>query len=623
MSNIFTDPELDARFRRDGWVVVPLLTPPEIEKLIQLQQKMMPEVANDFFATPFSSEEAYRAAIHDAVSDVLRHSLTDIMPDFDFNLGVFVAKRTNTTQGRLPCHMDYSMVDYEKHSCVHLWCPLLDVDESNGCLWLVTGSHEFFNHISSVNDNPRPYEDLLRLLEDTCSTSVPMKAGSAVLFDERMLHWSDENRTNRLRIAVGGVLFPKGVSPLLYMWDKEKPNLMNVLEIPVGYLTKFKVGEYLKEPYPNGVRYLKTIPYTVSKLTAEDIGPLQKIPSESIQNHVRTPIADDRSNHRIFTDPEFESLFRRDGFVVVPLLNSDDIRKLTELHQNTTPELPRDYYATPFSTEMEYRERIRHGVNNVLLPRIEKLVPHFYPCLSSYVSKRGKSQQGKVSLHQDFSTVDASKHTALHVWCPLIDVDESNGCLRAVVGSHTYFNHISSFTFNPAPFDPVRGLLEKHCSTSVPMKAGSAFIFDERLLHWSDENMSDTLRIAVGCIMIPERVSPLLYMWDKNESHQLTVLEMSVDYLTRLKVGEGIEKPYPEGVTFVKTIPYEFKVLTSKDLGTLQTSPIPEKQINGPTYEENLKNEARAKLQQKVEQADMSRTSRKRWVDRIKKLLRI
>jgi hypothetical protein len=322
----------------------------------------------------------------------------------------------------------------------------------------------------------------------------------------------------------------------------------------------------------------------------------------------------------IFSDPELENNFRRNGWVVVPLLRADEVGALSELHQSTTPDVPRDYYATAFSQEASYRETIRKGVDAVLLPRLKTFFPGFYPCLSSYVAKRGRSKQGRVSLHQDFSTVEADKHTALHVWCALIDVDESNGCLKAVSGSHTFFNHISTPTNNPAPYDSLRGVMEEHCSTSVPMKAGSAFIFDERLLHWSDENQTDSLRVAVGSIMIPEGVAPLLYMWDKEKPKQLTLLEVTVEYLTRLKVGTLISEPYPEGVRFVKTIPYEFRTLTAEDIAPLYRDGGPVRETaavvpasvagNGDSSQSALKTEKNAH--------GVPAFHRRSWMDRLK-----
>ena len=244
-------------------------------------------------------------------------------------------------------------------------------------------------------------------------------------------------------------------------------------------------------------------------------------------------------------------------------------RRIHDLHQSTTPEVPRDYYATAHNQDAVYREKIRQGVNAVMVPRLKALLPDYSPCFSSYVAKRGKSKQGRVPLHQDYSMVDFEKHTALHIWCPLIDVDQTNGCLKAIPGSHTFFKHLSAVTGNPAPYDPVRQILEKECFVSVPMQAGSAFIFDERLLHCSEENQTDCLRIAVGGVLIPEGVSPLLYMWEKEKPSQLTVLEVTRDYLTNFKPQTLISEPYPEGVKFFKTIPYEFAWLTAADIAPL------------------------------------------------------
>ena len=177
------------------------------------------------------------------------------------------------------------MVDYKKHTAIHIWCPLTDVDQTNGCLWAVAGSHRFFNHIVALTSNPAPYNPVRKLLEEEYSTPVPMSAGSIFIFDQRLLHWSDENRTDALRIAVGGIMIPEGVSPFLYMWEKEDPERLTVLEVSVDYLTQFKPGVLINKPYPSGVKFIKTIPYKIDPITADQISFLKPVLAKRLNSH--------------------------------------------------------------------------------------------------------------------------------------------------------------------------------------------------------------------------------------------------------------------------------------------------------------------------------------------------
>ena len=272
---------------------------------------------------------------------------------------------------------------------------------------------------------------------------------------------------------------------------------------------------------------------------------------------------------QVFSDPDLERQFRRTGFVVLPLLSELEVESLLRLHTSTTPDVPADYYATPFSPDHAYRRQVFDGVNAVLMPRLNALMPGYAPCLAAFITKRPSTTKGKVWLHQDYTFVDNSRHTAVHVWCPLSDVNEQNGCLKTIAGSHTFLKHISAIPPNPAPFGPVRETLDASVAVKVPMRAGSAFIYDERLLHGSDENQTGELRVAAACVMIPAGVHPLLYSWDKNNAGQLTTLELSGTSLVDFEPGVPISEPYRPSMRPLGVIDYTAEPLTSASVDEL------------------------------------------------------
>jgi len=82
---------------------------------------------------------------------------------------------------------------------VNFWIALDDIDEGNGCLWLVPGSQKLgplpwvptgkANKSRKINWNP---EDAI---------PVPARAGDCVIFDRLTIHSSGENCTERHRVA--------------------------------------------------------------------------------------------------------------------------------------------------------------------------------------------------------------------------------------------------------------------------------------------------------------------------------------------------------------------------------------------------------------------------------------
>lgn len=100
-------------------------------------------------------------------------------------------------------------------------------------------------------------------------------------------------------------------------------------------------------------------------------------------------------------------------------------------------------------------------------------------------------QAAQVPWHQDQGVLleEADEATILSCWVAVTDSDESNGCMRVVPRSHLQHLH------DHCPGDPQMGIPEKLLSLDdavvLPMPAGSALFFGQRLIHGSLDNTSD------------------------------------------------------------------------------------------------------------------------------------
>lgn len=272
----------------------------------------------------------------------------------------------------------------------------------------------------------------------------------------------------------------------------------------------------------------------------------------------------------IFKDPEMEREFRQRGYIVRPLLDEYEVKTLNDLFLSSTAEVSSDYYVTAWSEDVPYRRHIYHGIKNVIQEKLKMLLPHYAICMGHFVTKAAKSKRGVVWMHQDWTFVDIEYHTAVHVWCPLLDVDTYNGCLKVVTGSHCFTPHIRATPANPSPYDALWEVLDTEFTTSVPMPAGSALIYDGRLLHSSGENLSERLRIASHCILVPEMVTPRLYSWNEHVPTVLDVYEVTEEFLLQYRSETFIAKPSPEGTTFVESIDYVVHPLCPDELEGLR-----------------------------------------------------
>ena len=102
-----------------------------------------------------------------------------------------------------PYHQDmwyFSKTNDIAQSCA-IWLALDDADEANGCLWVVPESHtgQLYDHVEPAGEyNQNEFREVLEA-RDMAEIPVPLRAGSALFFDGRLLHRSGLNQTDRDR----------------------------------------------------------------------------------------------------------------------------------------------------------------------------------------------------------------------------------------------------------------------------------------------------------------------------------------------------------------------------------------------------------------------------------------
>ena len=276
----------------------------------------------------------------------------------------------------------------------------------------------------------------------------------------------------------------------------------------------------------------------------------------------------------LFGDDRRDREFSHDGYVVLPFLDPSHVAALQRLHDEMLPDLPADFTATTLSDDFELRSRVSTGIRAIVEERLGRILPGYKVVLATFVSKRARTLQGRVNLHQDWWLVDNRVRRALHFWCPLVNVGAGNGCLKIVPGIHRLLN--DPYPIHPpmyrTAYHPVLPRLESEFVRRVAMPAGSALVYDERMLHGSDENLSDQPRVAFNCVMIPADLEPIVYWWDEREPGRMSILEVSEEFLCRFRYGTPLETPYPRDVSLRGTTEASVRPLREDELAALRRS---------------------------------------------------
>lgn len=235
------------------------------------------------------------------------------------------------------------------------------------------------------------------------------------------------------------------------------------------------------------------------------------------------------------------------GYIVLPrFLSKDRIILLNRFFLETRNEakvnLP--FFTTHWSAEKAYREKVNTFVQQQLAKPLKR---HFsgFKCILGYYLYKSSNAESKVGLHQDWSLTDEKNYRGLILWIPLVDTHVSNGCFMAIPGSHRYFIQPRGSFVPPINYD-----LESAHLVNLPVRAGDAVVFDQRLVHASPPNLSNKDRLAVGIVLLPE-TAPVIHYFYSQENKSIKAYRASDSFLVDSFYDYCHQQPYDYILSFL------------------------------------------------------------------------
>jgi hypothetical protein len=209
MKNVFKNSGLGERFKKDGFVVLPLLNDAEVKELIALYKSLETEhavVTNPVHSTTDTNNPELMTEVDIQIKRIMKRAVEANFDNFQYFLGTYLVKEPGDKSVITP-HQDWTFVDEDKYFSASLWCPLVDVDVNNGCLYVLKGSHRQVATLRPSPDYPSVYDNVRDIL-DGYMEAIPMKAGEVMVYDHALVHASPPNRTQQTRLAVVLGLLP-------------------------------------------------------------------------------------------------------------------------------------------------------------------------------------------------------------------------------------------------------------------------------------------------------------------------------------------------------------------------------------------------------------------------------
>ena len=147
------------------------------------------------------SRELYDFGTNPAILDLVESILG---PEIQFNGDYWVrSKLPHESLTTYPWHQDsgYYGAATEKHHILSLWIPLVDVNEVNGCMQMMPGSHRW-GLLPAMDDGDghlQPREEIEKRGQCVAAT---MEVGDVLAFHNLTFHRSTMNRSDSIRWSI-------------------------------------------------------------------------------------------------------------------------------------------------------------------------------------------------------------------------------------------------------------------------------------------------------------------------------------------------------------------------------------------------------------------------------------
>ncbi|MCW5906393.1 MAG: phytanoyl-CoA dioxygenase family protein [Chitinophagales bacterium] len=557
---LFKNEKLRKQFDLYGYVVIPFLNQSQVNELRQFFFATHPQIPEGFYSSSFNADVTHKQKVNTKIEEVLSKQVSAHFNSIKKLGSCFLNKQPGAIS-EMPIHQDWTVVDEPRFDSITIWIPLQDVDETNGAVQVIDGSHRFSTAIRSPS-LPDPFKNVQDEMRSDLKL-LKMKAGEAFIFSQALLHASPANKSNEPRIAVTYGLIDSNAQLMFYHNNGQ------------GKIEQYYVEEDFFQRYNTQIG------------ERPQFGSLQKI--FDYEQHFVTPVEYRFANQKfkqqkaaamykmlpIFKDEERQQFFEREGYCVFPLLNTDEVNELKSFYESLSlkDEKGFGFHVSMDNSDKEMCRKIREKIWSVALPRLGEHLKEFKPFVASFVMKE-VNPKGVVPAHQDWSFVDREDegYSSITCWIALVDTNLDNGGMGVIRGSHKFMqNHRPS----PSPQCPVP--LSEHMFSIFPylhtidVKAGEVLMFDNRTFHASPPNTSNGVRLAAG-VGVTQAGANLVHYYMKPDGEFKTMLRYNVDEefflkyenatLSRMYDAKQLIEGYGEPVE----VPYEFTKYSSDEL---------------------------------------------------------
>lgn len=249
----FTNPDINAHIEANGFAVVPFATAAQLEELKNFYRSL-PEVnAKGTYVTMFNPSYEYRKKVEEKIREMFAAKAESFLNSYRVLYTNLMIKEPGP-EGDFPVHQDWTYVDETRFASYAFWIPLQDVDTGNGVLQLVRGSHRFITALRGPYVH-EPFKQLSAAIKTKYAEPINLKAGEALVWDHRLIHFSLPNISLQPRMAFTLIAVPKEADAIhCFGLDETRGTVIEKYAVDTDFFLRYTIGKK-----PEGVKLLETV----------------------------------------------------------------------------------------------------------------------------------------------------------------------------------------------------------------------------------------------------------------------------------------------------------------------------------------------------------------------------
>lgn len=229
----------------------------------------------------------------------------------------------------------------------------------------------------------------------------------------------------------------------------------------------------------------------------------------------------------MFRNQKNKEEYEEYGYTIVDLFSPELVEEMLSFYEKTTGQQPqKGFHSTLHNQSAEYRAEVFNTISGFASTSINKYLSDYKTITCSFVVKES-GENSAVQIHQDWNLSDEPEHFALNIWTPLTEINDKNGPLHIIPGSHKL-----KFTYRGTGIpDPCNNIKKINLNKfyKVPLRPGQAIIYDVRLIHASPVNTTSKKRVSCAIGITSKSAAIIHYMYD-NPGKSLYKFEVNPEF---------------------------------------------------------------------------------------------